>query len=794
MSRANRLRLEPLEAREVPATDLAYAIPLTGLPADVVTRVAADPAGNVYVTGTFSGTIDLNPDPLVSESFTARGASDVFVAKYGINGQLLWATTTDGAASESAGDIAIDGIGNVFVAGTFTGAVDFDPDVIGTAVKSAAAGGSAFVWKLDSTGAFFNAMTIDGVSTATSLDVDTAGNTFVIGRFYGTADFNPSSTDTNNLVTTNSNGAAYAWKLDATGAYTWALPFETTGSIVPAVAMIDNQGFAYISGQFTGTADLDPATATKTQIAAGIYATPFVAKLGVAGDLVWARAMRVISQPTGTANAITGLGVDGIGNVYAAGTFAGSIDFDPGAGNTTLNSDSNSVDGFAWKLDFNGTLGYARRFGGAGTESVSDGAVDGAGNFYTTGTFTGVVDFDPGAGIAKLGSGSGAADTFVLKLNQNGNLAYTRSLGGGASTTRSSGIFPDGAGNMYITGGFSGQADFEPWNPRKVLGGGNGSGFIAKLWPPVNAPIKPNNLPPRIISTGGPYTIQEANGITVKGEAVDPEGVPLIYNWDLNGDGIWGDAFGKKVTLTPVQMSLLGLIDGTGVPRTVRLRINDGVNLQVDVSTTLTIQSVAPTIKLIAPTSANEGVRPEVSYKIVFEPVGKDIKAGFRASWDFNDDGVWDLGNGSTYAGSVTGATVKIPAGFVNDSGPLAVRVRVFDKDGAYSEKSITIMILEKAPKATFGALSAPTPGAATFQFTNPIDSANDVAAGFTYAFDFDNDGVYEVSGNNPQATVTFPAPGPYVVHGKIIDQDGAATTYELVLEVSLTGVVAVTS
>src|SRR5262245_56315095 len=147
MSRAKRLRLEVLEAREVPATDLAYAIPLTGLPADVVTRVAADAAGNVYVSGTFSGTIDLNPDPLVNESFTARGGSDVFVAKYGFDGELLWATTTDGQANESAADIAIDGIGNVYVGGTFTGAVDFDPDVAGTAVKTAASGGSAFVWK-----------------------------------------------------------------------------------------------------------------------------------------------------------------------------------------------------------------------------------------------------------------------------------------------------------------------------------------------------------------------------------------------------------------------------------------------------------------------------------------------------------------------------------------------------------------------------------------------------------------------------------------------------------------------
>jgi hypothetical protein len=452
-----------------------------------------------------------------------------------------------------------------------------------------------------------------------------------------------------------------------------------------------------------------------------------------------------------------------------------------------LNSTNDSVDGFAWKLDFNGTLGYARRFGGSGTESLSDAGVDKAGNIYTTGTFTGIVDFDPGTGVANLGSGSGAADSYVLKLNPNGNILYTRSIGGGASTTRASSIFPDGAGNMYLSGGFSGVADFEPWNPKKPVNGGTGSGFVAKLWPPVTAPVKPNNLPPRITSTGGPYTIQEANGITVKGEAVDPEGIPMIYNWDLNGDGIFGDAFGKKATLNPIQMSLLGLIDGTGVPRTVKLRINDGVNLQVETTTTLTIQSVAPTIKLIVPATGSEGVRPQVSYKILFEPVGKDIKAGFRASWDFNDDGVWDIGDGSTYAGSDIRNTLKIPASFVTDSGPLAVRVRVFDKDGAFSEKSGTIVLNETAPKATFAPVSAPTSGTtSTFRFTAPVDSASDVSAGFTYAYDFNNDGVYEVSGSAPQATIAFPTRGIYTVRGKIIDQDGLFTIYELTVDVRI--------
>src|SRR5207247_5059890 len=122
-----------------------------------------------------------------------------------------------------------------------------------------------------------------------------------------------------------------------------------------------------------------------------------------------------------------------------------------------------------------------RRLGRTNAEMISEIAVDLAGELYATGTFRGVVDFDPGSGVANLGSGAGAADTYVLKLDPTGILLYARSIGGGASTTWATGIFADGAGNIYLTGAFSGKADFEPWNAIYAMNGGNGSGFVAKL-------------------------------------------------------------------------------------------------------------------------------------------------------------------------------------------------------------------------------------------------------------------------------------------------------------------------
>jgi hypothetical protein len=783
MSSTNRLRLETLETREVPA-DLAYAYSLIGLPATAVTHVVADAVGEVYVAGTFSGTIDLNPSASTAYNLTARGGTDVFVAKYNASGKFMWGETLDGLGDESVARIALDGMGNVYVAGTFTGAVDFSPDPNASAVASAASGGSAFVWKLDYQGNFVMARTVDGTSAATGLAVDSAGNILVSGTFQGAADFNPDPNVTADLTATTPGGSAFAWKLDQTGALVWADSFQSTNSIQPFAVALDGMGNAYLSGTFTGTADFDPSDTGKAMVAAGSYSTPYVVKLTSTGAYLWSETIRTVTAVPGTTNTIAGIGIDGIGNVYAAGTFAGTLDFDPSSGTKNLTSANNSEDAFAWKLDPGGNLLYAEQFGGTNAETLTDMSIDKAGDLYATGTFTGIVDFNPAIGVANLGSGTGAADSYVEKLDANGNLIYTRSIGGGSSTTRASGILADAAGNIYLTGAFSGKADFEPANAIYAMNGGNGAGFVIKLSPSVLDAKKPNNLPPTGVSAGGPYVFLEGNGLSVKATATDPDGQPLTFSWDLNGDGIFGDAVGAKVVLNPLQMGALGLGDGTSIPRTIQVRVSDGVNLPVIVSATMTIMDVPPTIKLIAPATGVEGVRPQLSFNVLSDPSSKDVKAGFRASWDFNDDGTWDLGDGSTYAGSIVGA-VKIPMNIVADSGPLQVRVRVFDKDGAFTEATTTIVIAEKAPTATFALVGAAIAGnPTTFQFTKPIDGPADTAAGFTYSFDLDGDGVYELNGASPTASTVFAQAGTYSVKGKITDQDGTFTEYTLTVNV----------
>lgn len=103
---------------------------------------------------------------------------------------------------------------------------------------------------------------------------------------------------------------------------------------------------------------------------------------------------------------------------------------------------------------------WAKNMGGTSLDNGLSVAVDASGNVYTTGYFQGTADFDPGAGTVNL-TAVGGTDIFVTKLDANGNLVWAKQLGGSSSDIGRS-IKVDVNGNTYITGQFSGTADFDP--------------------------------------------------------------------------------------------------------------------------------------------------------------------------------------------------------------------------------------------------------------------------------------------------------------------------------------------
>lgn len=462
-----RPHLEALEARSLLNVDFQWARSI-GPTADVqISQVMLDTSGDSYITGSFQGTADFDPET-TSTSLTSTGTRDAFVAKYTRLGGLLWARSLPGSAGSTAQGVnmALDPSGNIMLTGSFSGTVDFDP---GTRVLSHASAGSndIFVEKLSSQGNCAWARWIGGTGSdvPTGLALDASGNVDVVGSFTGKVDFDPGSRVSN--LTSAGSSDAFILQLNSSGNYAWAGRVGGTGTDAAAGLAVDSSGNVYVTGKFQGTVDLDPGAGVCKAISNGLNDI-FVEKLSVTGTMSWAKSFGGVD-----ADSASGIALDALGNVVVVGTVTGSVDFDPGPAVAKFIG-SGSTDAFAIKLDTSGNYLWADRFGGTGAETASAVAIDAAGAIYVAGRFQGTVDFDPGAGVARSTS-AGSYDAYVTKLDGSGTFVWNRAAGG-AGADQASSLAVDTDGNVTLVGSFTTPASFGP----STLAGRTGD-FLARI-------------------------------------------------------------------------------------------------------------------------------------------------------------------------------------------------------------------------------------------------------------------------------------------------------------------------
>jgi len=300
----------------------------------------------------------------------------------------------------------------------------------------------------------------------TSIAVDASGNVYTIGYFDGTTDFDPDSTISN--LTTAGYDDIFVSKLDASGNYVWAKKFGSTGFDDGQSIAVDASG-VYITGTFTGTVNFGTGNLTS----AGNNDI-FVVKLTTTGTTSWAKRI----GGTLIDNA-TSLKLDGSANVIITGTFAGTVDFDPGAGTANLVS-VGSQDIFILKLDASGNYVWAKNIGSMTSDGGWAVAVDGTNNVFVTGSFSGIADFDPSTTNNISLTPVGGKDIFVLKLDASANYVWAKSFGG-SNDEEGYSIAVDGSGNVVTTGFFYGTVDFDPGAGTSNLTSNGYDIFVSKL-------------------------------------------------------------------------------------------------------------------------------------------------------------------------------------------------------------------------------------------------------------------------------------------------------------------------
>ncbi len=373
--------------------------------------------------------------------------------------------------------LTTDNAGNAYVAGDFKDSADFDPSASRAILKTL--GGSAqsqgiFLAKYNAQGQYVWAKRLVSGGTAACLAVDQLGNITVAGSLAKEAYL-----DKGSGVDTFRGLAAFIARYDTDGNFKWIKMLATDTTVTPYQMTTDRTGGVYITGVFRGNTDFDPGTGTAilTSVSSGVtnLLNSFIAKYDVDGNYKWARGIGGNTKGVwGSAIAVDTVHDRNI--VYAAGTFRGTADFDPGPGVENITSTGSNADIYLTQYDSNGTYTWAKAIEIAVNGETSTLSLGQSGEVYIGGVFIGTADFDPGPDTAFIYP-RGLSEGFIAQYDAEGKYIWAKNIGDVSSIAGIRKIGRDALGNIFFAGYSIGPVDLDPGPGTTVLNINNRQGF-----------------------------------------------------------------------------------------------------------------------------------------------------------------------------------------------------------------------------------------------------------------------------------------------------------------------------
>ncbi len=367
-------------------------------------------------------------------------------------------TKTTGGYSTSPRHV-VDGEGNAYVAGLFSGSATFKTTMVSTnpnpeAFVGKLGRGADWLWNnkigLNATGSIL----------VNAIGLDAARNVYVAGQFSGTATFGSAV-----LTSSGPKTDLFVAKLNNTGdTWLWARSAGAAEDDSAKAIAITPGGLVFVAGYFRGSVSFG---ANSVASAAGSQ-DGFVAKLNAAGSWLWARA----AGGSGADDAALALAVNNVGDAFLAGAFQGTAAF--GGTQLTASGGASDTDLFVARISTDGLWLLARRAGSSGADMATGLTIDAAGQLYLLGQFAGTADYNNTIDNLNLG---GAARFFVAKLNPNANMLWYAQAGTGYSDS----ISADNAGHVYISGEFTVSTRFGDPADITLVSSGNSDVFLAQL-------------------------------------------------------------------------------------------------------------------------------------------------------------------------------------------------------------------------------------------------------------------------------------------------------------------------
>jgi hypothetical protein len=465
-----------------------------GTSTDLGTCIASDNNNNLYVGGYYYASGTFGSTTLSSGSSNY----DMFIAKYGESGSLIWAKNYGGATDTKTYHLELDNQGNLIVTGIFSGTATF-----GDSVYQTNGNNDVFLLKLDNQGNLLWSQAYGSVNSdyPPDLAVD-QNNNIILGGYY--------SNDIdilNNSLTSNGGWDNYVAKFNSSGTLQWAKPYGCSKSENCEGVATDKNGNIFITGQYSDS------------VAFGNFSEPgvnltdiFIVKLNSDGDPVW------LKTATGNGgNYPKDIAVDINGNVLVTGTVKDDVTFNS---SVSINGNTSACDMFIAKYNNDGECQWAIDDGDGDWCQGFALTTDKVGDVYGTGFFSNSATF----GSTSLSGQS--QDIFVVKYNSNGVFQYASS-GGGFSMDYGNAITVDDNLNPIITGQFRTSCSFGSNNLNA-----DGTDFLLVKYGQA--------VPPPFIITTQPQNL----GICANGEVILNVGASksgLSYQWKKNGVDINGE-------------------------------------------------------------------------------------------------------------------------------------------------------------------------------------------------------------------------------------------------------------
>lgn len=378
-----------------------------GVSYDGADATATDALGNIYVTGYFYGSsIDFGGFVLTNAS---GGWGNMFIVKYDDTGVVLWAESAGGVAEDAGYSVTTDASNNVYVTGYF-----FSPSItFGSTTLINQGEYDMFIVKYDPLGTVLWAQSAGRAfdDYGRSVITDAMNNVYVTGSFKS-AGLIFGSTTLANTDSTENTYDMFLVKYDSTGTILWAKSATGDSSEYSRSVSTDASGNIYVTGNF----DSPTLTFGSTTIVNNGSFDMYLVKYDSAGNVIWAKSAGGADIDHGYNTA-----TDAFGNIYVSGGFKSDSMFIDAT--TLINSGAFNI--YLAKYDSAGTLLWAQKAGGSGTDAGHDVATDAIGNIYLTGYFNSPTLVFGSTTLMNAGS----YDIFIVKYDSTGTVMWAKSAG-----------------------------------------------------------------------------------------------------------------------------------------------------------------------------------------------------------------------------------------------------------------------------------------------------------------------------------------------------------------------------